>query len=73
MNRYNFSPERFRELRIPVLLQIGAESPRHLYVTDALAAVLPVASVQELKGRAHEAMTSAPKMYADAVIRFLLS
>jgi len=73
LNRYDFSPERFRELRVPVLLQIGTESPRHLYVTDALAAVLPVASIQQLKGQAHEAMTSAPKMYAEAVTRFLLS
>ncbi len=60
-------------MRIPVLLQMGAESPRHLYATDALAAVLPVASIQELKGQAHEAMTSAPKIYAEAVTRFLLA
>jgi pimeloyl-ACP methyl ester carboxylesterase len=73
LSRYAFSPERFRELRIPVLLQIGSDSPRHLYLTDALAAVLPDASVQELKGQAHEAMTSAPKMYAEAVAGFLLS
>lgn len=73
LSRYDFSPERFRDLRIPVLLQIGAESPRNLYATDALAAVLPVASIQELKGQAHEAMTSAPKMYAEAVTRFLLA
>lgn len=58
---------------MPVLLQIGTESPRHLFVTDALGAVLPAASIQELKGQAHEAMTSAPKMYAEAVTRFLLS
>ena len=73
LSRYDFSPERFRDLRIPVLLQMGAESPRHLYATDALAAVLPVASIQELKGQAHEAMTSAPKIYAEAVTRFLLA
>jgi pimeloyl-ACP methyl ester carboxylesterase len=73
LSRYAFSPGRFRELRIPVLLQIGSESPRYLYLTDALAAVLPDASVQELKGQAHEAMTSAPKMYVEAVTRFLLS
>jgi pimeloyl-ACP methyl ester carboxylesterase len=73
LSRYDFSPERFRDLRIPVLLQMGAESPRHLYATDALAAVLPVAFIQELKGQAHEAMTSAPKIYAEAVTRFLLA
>jgi pimeloyl-ACP methyl ester carboxylesterase len=73
LSRYDFSPERFRGLRIPVLLQIGAESPRHLYATDALGAALPAACIQELKGQAHEAMTSAPKMYAECVTRFLLS
>lgn len=73
LSRYDFKPERFHELQIPVMLQIGTESPRHLYATDALAAVLPHASIQELDGQAHEAMTTAPRMYAEAVCRFLLS
>ena len=73
LSRYGFSAERFRPLRMPVLLQIGTESPRDLYVTDALAAVLPNASIQELNGQAHEGMTTAPAMYAAAVTRFLLS
>ena len=34
-------PGSFRGLDIPVMLQVGSESPRDLYVTDALAAVLP--------------------------------
>jgi hypothetical protein len=58
---------------VPVLLQIGSESSRDLYVTDALAAVLPDARVEELPGQAHEGMTTAPKMYAEAVFRFLFS
>jgi pimeloyl-ACP methyl ester carboxylesterase len=69
--RYEFSPERFRELRMPVLLQIGSESPRDLFVTDALAPVLPDVRIEELPGQAHEAMTTAPDLYADSVIRFL--
>jgi pimeloyl-ACP methyl ester carboxylesterase len=73
LSRYDFLPGRFRELRIPVVLQLGTESPRHLYVTDALATVLPNASIQELRGQAHEAMTTAPAMYAAAVTRFLRS
>jgi pimeloyl-ACP methyl ester carboxylesterase len=71
--RYGFDPDRFQELRIPVLLQLGTESPRQLYVTDALAAVLPDARVEELAGQAHEAMTTAPELYAESVTRFLLS
>jgi pimeloyl-ACP methyl ester carboxylesterase len=62
---------RFRELRVPVLLQIGTESPRDLYVTDAIAAVLPDVRIEELPGQAHEGMTTAPQMYAEAVSRFL--
>lgn len=67
-----FQPDRFRSLHLPVLLQIGSESPRHLYVTDALAAVLPDARIEALAGQAHEGMTTAPALYADAVTRFLL-
>ena len=72
LSRYDFNAERFRDLRVPVMLQIGTESPRDLYVTDALAAVLPDVRVEELHGQAHEGMTTAPQMYAEAVSRFLL-
>ncbi len=72
LSRYRFDPERFRGLDIPVLLQVGSESPRHLYVTDALAAVLPDVRIQELRGQAHEGMTTAPDMYVEAVTQFLL-
>jgi pimeloyl-ACP methyl ester carboxylesterase len=72
LNRYDFNAERFRGLRFPVMLQIGTESPRDLYVTDALADVLQDVSLDELQGQAHEGMTTAPEMYAEAVSRFLL-
>jgi pimeloyl-ACP methyl ester carboxylesterase len=70
--RYDFKPERFNGLQMPVLLQIGSESPRDLYVTDALADTLPDVQIQSLSGQAHEGMTTAPEMYAQAVIGFLL-
>ena len=72
IGRYDFQPERFRGLRVPVLLQIGSESPHDLYVTDALAAVLPDARIEALAGQAHEGMTTAPAQYAESVARFLL-
>lgn len=72
LSRYRFDPERWRGLDVPVLLQIGSESPRHLYVTDALAAVLTDARVEPLPGQAHEGMTTAPEMYAGAIAKFLL-
>ena len=72
LSRYDFRAERFRGLNLPVLLQVGTESPRGLYATDALAAALPDARIEELPGQAHEAMTTAPGLYAEAVSRFLL-
>jgi hypothetical protein len=50
---------------------MGAARPWS-YVTDALAAVLPDVRIQELAGQAHEGMTTAPEMYAEAVSRVLL-
>jgi pimeloyl-ACP methyl ester carboxylesterase len=73
LSRYDFTVERFRGLAVPIMLQIGAESPRDLYVTDALAAALPDARIEALPGQAHEGMTTAPGMYAESVVRFLLS
>jgi pimeloyl-ACP methyl ester carboxylesterase len=70
--RYQFDPERARRLDVPVLLQIGSESPRHLFVTDALAAVLPDARIEVLAGQAHEGMTTAPEIYAREVTTFLI-
>jgi pimeloyl-ACP methyl ester carboxylesterase len=70
--RYAFKPERFSGITCPVLLQIGSESPRELYTTDALAAVLPHARIEVLPGQAHEGMTTAPDMYAESVAKFLL-
>ena len=72
LSRYDFTPERFRDLHVPVLLQVGTDSPRELYVTDALAAVLPDVRIEALPGQAHEGMTTAPEMYAASVARFLL-
>ena len=71
LSRYDFQADRFHELQVPVVLQIGTESPRDLYVTDVLAAVLPNVRIQELAGQAHEGMTTAPEMYAKAVCRAL--
>jgi pimeloyl-ACP methyl ester carboxylesterase len=69
---YDFKAERFQGLRVPALLQIGSESPRNLYITDTIGAALPDVRIEELPGQAHEGMTTAPKMYAESVFRFLL-
>jgi pimeloyl-ACP methyl ester carboxylesterase len=70
LGEYQFDPESFRHLQMPVMLQVGTESPRELYVTDALAQVLPDVLVETLPGQAHEAMNTAPELYAESVSRF---
>jgi pimeloyl-ACP methyl ester carboxylesterase len=70
--RYDFKVDRLRELQVPVLVQIGSESPHNLYITDALAAVLPNVHIEALPNQGHEGMTIAPQMYAEAASRFLL-
>jgi pimeloyl-ACP methyl ester carboxylesterase len=72
LSRYTFTVDRFRKLQVPVLLQIGTESLRDLYITDAIAAVLPDVRIEELSDQAHEGMITAPRMYAKSVSRFLL-
>jgi pimeloyl-ACP methyl ester carboxylesterase len=71
LHRHRVQPARWAALAMPTLLQVGTESPRHLYMTDTLAATLPRARIEALAGQAHEAMTTAPAAYAQAVGRFL--
>ena len=69
--RHQFAPEHYRTLTMPVLLLVGTDSPRELYVTDALAGSLPDSRVVALDGQAHEGMTTAPELFVDAVVGFL--
>ena len=69
---HRFDADRFRGLEMPVLLMIGSESPRELYLTDALAAVLPRARIQVLEGQAHKGMTTAPDQFVEAISEALL-
>jgi pimeloyl-ACP methyl ester carboxylesterase len=71
MSVHEFDPESCRELSFPVLLQVGTESPRSAYVTDALAAVLPDVRIDELAGQGHDAVLLAPHQYMQSVARFL--
>jgi pimeloyl-ACP methyl ester carboxylesterase len=70
LSAYGFQHDRFRELGMPVMLQIGTESPRGLFVTDALARVLPDARIETLAGQGHEAMIAAPGQYARSLCGF---
>lgn len=73
LQRYRFDPQHFGSLQMPVTLQVGTESPPDLWVTDDLAAVLPDVTLQPLADQAHEAMMTAPALYAEVLMRNLLN
>jgi pimeloyl-ACP methyl ester carboxylesterase len=73
LTNHRFDAARYRSLNMPVLLLIGTGSTRDLYLTDALAAVLPDVRIRELEGQAHEGMTTAPALFVDAISSFLLA
>jgi pimeloyl-ACP methyl ester carboxylesterase len=69
---YRVDPERFRELAAPVLVLLGDESPDWAPEgTDRIRAALPNTRVSLLRGQGHVAITTAPKLVADEVARFL--
>ena len=71
LSAHDFDARRFHDLRVPVLLQVGSESPREFYVTDALATVLPDVRTETLAGQAHEGMTTAPSQYLASILGFM--
>jgi pimeloyl-ACP methyl ester carboxylesterase len=61
-----------RQVRQPVLLLVGENSPPWArQITAELAAVLPSATVRELRGAAHDALESAPALLVAELDRFL--
>lgn len=60
-------------VQVPTMLQFGSESPRELFLTDALASVIPDVRVEALTGQGHEGMTTDPEQFVESVSRFLLS
>ena len=69
--RYGFDARDFAELHLPVTLQIGTESPRSYFATDALLSTMPDARVQELPGQGHDAMLMDPDLYARLLLQDL--
>jgi pimeloyl-ACP methyl ester carboxylesterase len=64
--------DRYRELRMPMLLVTGAESPVFLReVIAELHAALPHSSVLDLPGAGHEAHVTAPRALAAGIAAFL--
>lgn len=72
VHRYVFDPERVADLRVPTLLLLGSESPPFFQqAIDALHGALPESEVVLLQGQHHNAMETAPELFAETVRRFL--
>jgi pimeloyl-ACP methyl ester carboxylesterase len=65
-------PEEASELRIPVLLLVGTDSPDDLRGDpEAVVQVLPDARIEELEGQQHLAHALAPDLFARRLLAFL--
>jgi pimeloyl-ACP methyl ester carboxylesterase len=71
---YHFDPEKFADLRAPVLLMLGGDSPPIFQGAVEIAhAALPNSRVALLPGQQHIAMDTDPEMFVGEVLDFLLS
>ena len=65
---YEFDAERFRPLMVPTVFLAGSYSPPfHSIVTERLRAVLPHHQMALLEGQEHNAMASAPELFAQVL------
>lgn len=72
VHRYRFDPERVATVRLPTLLLLGSESPPFFHqAIAALDAALANSEVVVLQGQHHAAVTTAPELFAQTVLRFI--
>ena len=72
LNAYSFDQERFHNLKIPTLLVMGSETAgHHRAAILALDRVLPNHKLVVLKGQEHNAIETAPELFASTVLDFL--
>lgn len=73
MRGYDFRPEKFASIGIPVRLLVGSESPDWARdVAARLAAAIPGSDIVTLDGERHFAMLTAPERLAEEIERFFL-
>lgn len=71
--QYTFDAQRFNDLHTPTLLLLGGDSPQVLKAaTEAIAAALPNSQIVVMPGQQHVAMYSAPALFRDEVLKFLM-
>jgi len=73
VQEYTFVPDRFKKILAPTLLLVGGSSDKLMTsVTKALNKAIPRSQVVSLEGQHHSAMNTAPKLFSDEVVRFLI-
>jgi len=71
-DRYTFAPEKFRDVKMPVLLLLGGESPPFFRAAlERVQEAIPSARLVVLQGQQHAAIDTAPELFAREVIAFL--
>jgi pimeloyl-ACP methyl ester carboxylesterase len=64
-------PKRYEDIRVPVRLLLGTESPPYFRpVAEAIAARVPDLEIVDLPGQAHMAINEAPELFLDKVFGF---
>ena len=70
---YRFIPERFRDFATPTLLLLGGASPAFLKNgTQLVHQSLRASRIVIMPGQQHTAMNTAPELFTDEVLNFLL-
>ncbi len=70
---YRFQPEKFADLRLPTLLLLGGDSPPIFRSgIEAVVAALPESRVCVMPGQQHIAMDTAPELFLEETLGFLL-
>ena len=72
IERYEFGPDRFKDMLTPTLLLLGSDSPQFIKsVTETVDKALPNSQVVVMPGQQHIAMYMAPDVFVREVVRFL--
>jgi pimeloyl-ACP methyl ester carboxylesterase len=70
---YSFDSEKFADLRVPILLMLGGDSPPIFQAAiETAEAALPSSRVVLLPGQKHIAMDTDPELFVGEVLDFLL-
>jgi pimeloyl-ACP methyl ester carboxylesterase len=72
LDDYIFAPEKFQDVKVPVLLLLGGDSPPSFGAAlERVQAAVPSARLVVLPGQQHVAIDTAPDLFTREVVAFL--